>query len=178
MPDSKSKMPDSTSKNFPNSRSQSKDFPDSGIWITLHGVKWGSLLISSSFWWSELIIRMHAQSADQSFPIVSQSLGRLVRLSINQFCQSKFPWESARQCFNVHIRAISRWPGKQILFYSSAHFKCHLWTFQGDVVFQESENASLLVYVSANDEEVERVKVEYNLVNEGSIVDIQVVRHI
>lgn len=44
--------------------------------------------------------------------------------------------------------------------------------------FQESENASLLVYVSANDEEVERVKVEYNLVNEGSIVDVQVVRHI
>ncbi|CAH3187354.1 unnamed protein product, partial [Porites evermanni] len=44
----------------------------------------------------------------------------------------------------------------------------------GDVVFQESENASLLVHVSANDEEVERVKVEYNLVNEGSIVDIQV----
>lgn len=67
---------------------------------------------------------------------------------------------------------------KQKLFYPSAHFKCHLWTFQGDVVFQESENASLLVYVSANDEEVERVKVEYNLVNEGSIVDVQVVRHI
>ena len=34
------------------------------------------------------------------------------------------------------------------------------------------------MHVSANDEEVERVKVEYNLVNEGSIVDVQVVRHI
>ena len=34
------------------------------------------------------------------------------------------------------------------------------------------------MYVSANDEEVERVKVEYNLVNEGSIVDVQLVRHI
>ena len=35
------------------------------------------------------------------------------------------------------------------------------------------------MHVSANDdEEVERVKVEYNLVNEGSIVDIQVVRRI
>ena len=34
------------------------------------------------------------------------------------------------------------------------------------------------MHVSAHDEEVERVKVEYNLVNEGSIVDIQVVRRI
>lgn len=73
---------------------------------------------------------------------------------------------------------MTRWPGKQILFHSGAYSKCHVWTFQGDVVFQESENASLLVYVSAKNEEVERVKVEYNLVDEGSIVDIQVVRHI
>lgn len=125
-----------------------------------------------------LVNQSDGQSADQPFPTVSQSVGQLVRLSINQFCQSKFAWESARQCFNVNIRAISWWPGKQILIYSSALFKCHLWTFQGDVVFQESENASLLVYVSANEEEVERVKVEYNLINEGSIVDVQVVRHI
>jgi len=42
-------------------------------------------------------------------------------------------------------------------------------------MFQENENASLMVYIAANDEEMERVKVEYNLVDEGSIVDIQVV---
>ena len=31
------------------------------------------------------------------------------------------------------------------------------------------------MHVSANDEEMERVKVEYNLLNEEAIVDIQVV---
>ena len=49
------------------------------------------------------------------------------------------------------------------------------YTFQGDIEFQESENASLLVHISARDEETGRVKVEYNLLDGGTIVDIQVV---
>ena len=53
-----------------------------------------------------------------------------------------------------------------------------LLTFQGDVVFRESRNASLLVHVSANDQEIHQVKVEYKLLDEGSFVDIQVVCHI
>ncbi|KAJ7385351.1 hypothetical protein OS493_016428 [Desmophyllum pertusum] len=44
----------------------------------------------------------------------------------------------------------------------------------GDIEFQESENASLLVHISARDEETGRVKVEYNLLDGGTIVDIQV----
>lgn len=52
--------------------------------------------------------------------------------------------------------------------------------FQGDVEFKESRNASLLVHISAQEEEFERVKVEYNLldhVDGVSIVDIQVVSY-
>lgn len=49
--------------------------------------------------------------------------------------------------------------------------------FQGDIEFKESENASLSVHISAQEEEFERVKVEYNLLNEASIVDIQVVSY-
>lgn len=47
--------------------------------------------------------------------------------------------------------------------------------FQGDIEFKESENASLSVHVSAQEEEFERVKVEYNLLDGASTVDIQVV---
>ncbi|KAJ7351707.1 hypothetical protein OS493_035967 [Desmophyllum pertusum] len=44
----------------------------------------------------------------------------------------------------------------------------------GDIEFQESGNASLLVHISARDEEMERVKIEYNLLAGETIVDIQV----
>lgn len=47
--------------------------------------------------------------------------------------------------------------------------------FQGDIEFKESENASLSVHISAQEEEFERVKVEYDLIDGASIVDIQVV---
>ena len=47
--------------------------------------------------------------------------------------------------------------------------------FQGDIEFKESENASLSVHISAQEKELERVKVEYNFVDGASIVDIQVV---
>ena len=49
--------------------------------------------------------------------------------------------------------------------------------FQGDVEFKESRNASLLVHISAQEKELERVKVEYNLLDRASIVDIQVVSY-
>lgn len=47
--------------------------------------------------------------------------------------------------------------------------------FQGDIEFKASENASLSVHVSAQEEEFDRVNVEYNLLDGASIVDIQVV---
>ena len=43
------------------------------------------------------------------------------------------------------------------------------------MVFQDNETASLLVHVSANDDEMERVNVVYNLLDSGDIVDIQLV---
>lgn len=49
--------------------------------------------------------------------------------------------------------------------------------FQGDIEFKERRNASLLVHISAQGEESERVKVEYNLLDGASIVDIQVVSY-
>lgn len=49
--------------------------------------------------------------------------------------------------------------------------------FQGDIEFKESKNASLLVHISAQEEEFERVKVEYDLLDGASIVDIQVVSY-
>ena len=41
--------------------------------------------------------------------------------------------------------------------------------------FQKSENASLLVHMTADDKEMERTVVEYSLIDGRSIVDIQVV---
>ena len=49
--------------------------------------------------------------------------------------------------------------------------------FQGDIEFREGKNASLLVHISAQEEEFERIKVEYNLLDGASIVDIQVVSY-
>ena len=43
------------------------------------------------------------------------------------------------------------------------------------MVIQENETASLLVHLSANDIEMDRVKVEYNIIDRRNIVDIQVV---
>ena len=50
--------------------------------------------------------------------------------------------------------------------------------FQGDIEFKESKNASLSVHISAQEEEFERVKVEYSLLDGASIVNIQVVSYI
>ncbi|KAL9986471.1 hypothetical protein ACROYT_G000626 [Oculina patagonica] len=44
----------------------------------------------------------------------------------------------------------------------------------GDIEFQESENASLSVHISGQEKELERIKVEYNLLDGGTLVDIQV----
>ena len=43
------------------------------------------------------------------------------------------------------------------------------------MVIKDNETASLLVHLSANDNEMDRVKVEYNIIYRRNIVDIQVV---
>ena len=43
------------------------------------------------------------------------------------------------------------------------------------MVIKDNETASLLVHLSANDNEMDRVKVEYSIIYRRNIVDIQVV---
>lgn len=47
--------------------------------------------------------------------------------------------------------------------------------FQGDIEFQESQNTSLKVHVSGEDRDFERIRIEYDVLHEEDIVDIQVV---
>lgn len=61
--------------------------------------------------------------------------------------------------------------GKLFLYYNI------FWNFgfQGDIEFQESQNTSLKVHVSGEDRDFERIRIEYDVLHEEDIVDIQVV---
>lgn len=63
---------------------------------------------------------------------------------------------------------------KQLNFSSNSRLSS---IFQGDIEFQESQNASLVVHASAEDDDMKRIRVEYDLLQEGAIVDIQVVSY-